>query len=155
IMARGLILRLVPLYAEPIVIADDVRAFTTNVPAGTWASMPVTFFLGPPASRDVGAAAAAEIDVALRTWSHVSCTSFRGAYGGEQPLGAADDGTNMILFHDDVWPATLDPGVVAQTVVHVDATGHYHDADVHLNGADFRFSLDGAPGTQDLRSVLV
>jgi hypothetical protein len=145
-------------FAEPIVVvAEAPRHYTTNVPAGTWpaAALPVTFWLGPPESRDVGADAAAELDVAARTWSHVACTGWRATYGGMQARGAADDGVNMVLFHDTVWPPPLDPGVVAQTVIHVDATGSYHDADVHVNGADYHFSLDGALGTLDLRSVLV
>lgn len=129
-----------------------------NVPAGTWASaaLPVTFVLGAPKSRDVGDDAAAELDVALRTWSRVACTSYRARYGGRSAVAAgADDGVNAVLFHDDAWPAELDPGALAQTVVTVDATGHIRDADVHLNGRDYRFSLDGRAGTFDLRSVLV
>jgi hypothetical protein len=44
---------------------------------------------------------------------------------------------------------------VAQTVVHTDGSGRYRDADIHVNGKDFRFSLDATAGTLDLRSVLV
>lgn len=128
--------------------------WVANTPSGVWpsAALPITFVLATP-SRDVGAEAGAEIDVALRTWAHVACTSFRANYGGTQSIAPADDGTNAIFFDDNAW--TLTPGAVAETVIHVDGSGNYHDADVHLNGKDFRFSLDGAPGTQDLRSVLV
>lgn len=140
----------------------DVRAaesrpspsWTANVPAGVWPSsaLPVTFVLGGAPSRDVGDAAAGELDVALRTWSRVACTSFRARFGGTTTAGAADDGINVVLFHDDAWPLT--PGAVAETVVTVES-GFVRDADIHLNGRDHRFSLDGAPGTLDLRSVLV
>jgi hypothetical protein len=103
----------------------------------------------------VGAEAAAELDVALRAWPRSACTSWRARFDGERTGVAADDGINAVLFHDDAWPAELVPGAVAQTVIHTDASGRYRDADIHLNGVDFRFSLDGAPGTLDLRSILV
>jgi hypothetical protein len=85
----------------------------------------------------------------------VPCTSFRARYDGERSVAPGDDGVNAVFFHADAWPADLEPGVVAQTVISLDADGHIHDADIHLNGVDHRFSLDGAPGTEDLRSVLV
>lgn len=150
-------------FAEPIVIVDPSplppggASFAPNTPAGTWpaAAMPVPFVLALARSRDVGDAAAAELDVALRTWTRAKCTSFRTRFDGEKTAVAADDGANVVLFHDDVWPAELVPGAVAQTVVHTDASGNYRDADIHLNGKEFRFSLDGRSGTLDLRSVLV
>ncbi|HEY8074913.1 MAG TPA: matrixin family metalloprotease, partial [Labilithrix sp.] len=145
-------------FAEPIVIVDaGPHAYTTNVPAGTWpaAAMPVQFFVAAPPSRDVGADAAAELDVAVRTWPHVACTGWRAAYGGTSAATPADDGVNVVYFDDDAWPPFLDADAVAQTVVHVDASGHYHDADIHVNGAMYHFSLDASPGTLDLRSVLV
>jgi Matrixin len=143
-----------PAHAAPIVMS---QSFAPNVPAGTWpaAALPVPFVLALPRSRDVGAEAAAELDVALRTWPRAPCTAWRVRFDGERAAVAADDGVNAVLFHDDVWPAELVPGAVAQTVITTDASGRYHDADIHLNGKDFRFSLDGAAGTQDLRSVLV
>ena len=151
-------------FAEPTVIVDPSplparigTSFAPNTPAGTWpsAALPVPFVLALPRSRDVGADAAAELDVALRTWTRAKCTSFRTRFDGEKTAVAADDGVNAVLFHDDAWPAELVPGAVAQTVVHTDANGNYRDADIHLNGKDFRFSLDGTSGTLDLRSVLV
>lgn len=132
-------------------------AFAPNETPGTWAaaSLPVPFVLALPRSRDVGADAAAELDVALRTWPRTRCTSWRARFDGERAAVAADDGINVVLFHDDAWPAELVPGAIAQTVVHTDASGHYRDADIHLNGKEFRFSLDGRAGTIDLRSILV
>ena len=112
----------------------------------------MTFVIASPA-RDP--ADGAELDVATRTWSDGACTSFRARYGGEVAVTAGDDGVNAIFFHRTTWPANLDPGVVAQTVLSFDGNGDIHDADIHLNGVDHVFSLDGAPGTQDVRSVLV
>ena len=148
----------IPDLPPPIVIrTEGPREFATNVPAGTWpaAALPVPFLLALPRSRDIGANAAAELDVALRAWPDAPCTSWRARIDGERAAVAADDGVNVVLFHDDAWPAELAPGVIAQTVIHVDSSGRYHDADIHLNSSAFRFSLDGATGTQDLRSVLV
>jgi hypothetical protein len=145
------------IHADPIVIvASAPKLFVANIPAGTWpaAALPVPFVLALPRSRDVGAEAAAELDVALRAWPRAACTSWRARYDGERAAVAADDGINVVLFHDDAWPAELIPGAVAQTVIHTDAAGRYRDADIHVNGVDFRFSLDGAAGTLDLRSIL-
>ena len=146
------------IHADPIVIAAPTM-FSPNLPAGTWAAaaFPVPFVLALPRSRDVGVQAAAELEVALRAWPRASCTGWRARYDGERAAVAADDGVNVVLFHDDAWPAELVPGAVAQTVIYTDATGHYRDADIHVNGKDFRFSLDPSrtPGTLDLRSILV
>ena len=146
------------IHVDPIVIVAPTL-FSPNIPAGTWpaGSLPVPFVLALPRSRDVGVEAAAELEVALRTWARASCTSWRARYDGERAAVAADDGVNVVVFHDDAWPADLVPGAVAQTVIFTDATGHYRDADIHVNGKDFRFSLDPTrtPGTLDLRSILV
>lgn len=127
-------------------------------PAGTWpaSALPVTFHLALPASRDLGEAAAGELEVAARTWGRAPCTSFRARYGGlRADVTPGDDGVNAVFFHDDAWPEELVEGALAQTIVHLDPAGDLRDADVHVNGARFRFSLDGAPGTHDARGVLV
>ncbi len=146
------------IHADPIVIVAPTR-FSPNIPAGTWpaSALPVPFVLALPRSRDVGIDAAAELDVALRTWPRAPCTSWRARFDGERAAVAADDGVNVVLFHDDAWPAELVAGAVAQTVIYTDAGGRYRDADIHINGKDFRFSVDSArpPGTLDLRSILV
>ena len=152
------------VHADPMVIVATTttttatpKLFAPNIPPGTWPAMalPVPFVLALPRGRDVGAEAAAELDVALRAWTRAACTSWRARFDGERAAVSADDGINAVLFHDDAWPPELIPGAVAQTVIHTDASGRYRDADIHLNGVDFRFSLDGAPGTLDLRSILV
>src|SRR4051812_16080418 len=111
-----------PAPAAPIVITQQ---FAPNIPAGTWpaSAVPVPFVLALPRSRDVGADAAAELEVALRAWSRASCTSWRARFDGERAAVAADDGLNVVLFHDDAWPADLIPGAIAQTVIHTDVDG--------------------------------
>lgn len=97
----------------------------------------------------------AEIEVALRTWSEVSCSGVRLGFSGLSAVPAADDGVNAIYFHTTEWPAELSQTAIAQTVVSLDVNGEIHDADIHFNLRDHQFSLDGAAGTQDVRSVLV
>ncbi len=133
------------------------QSWVPNDPAGTWAagSLPLVFDVVLPGSRDLGPLAATELDVAARTWGRPACTAFRARYGDSKALISKDDGDNGVFFHDDLWPDALVPGAIAQTIVHVDGAGRLHDADIHVNGADYRFSTDGASGTQDARSILV
>lgn len=137
----------------------DIQPWTPNTPFAVWdlSGGPLSFVLASPASRDVGADALAELDVATRTWGRASCTSFRARLGMSEPvsLTPGDDGVNGVFFHDEDWPTELIPDAVGQTIVHLDMNGKLHDADIHLNGAHYRFSTDGSAGTQDLRSVLV
>ncbi|MBN9167174.1 MAG: hypothetical protein BGO98_48095 [Myxococcales bacterium 68-20] len=128
-----------------------------STPAGTWdaSALPLTFVLALPPSRDLGSEAGSELEVAARTWGRPSCTAFRARFGGERSLVPGDDGENGVFFHDTAWPAELEPGALAQTILHTDGAGKLRDADIHVNGAAFRFSNSGAAGTQDLRSVLV
>jgi hypothetical protein len=132
--------------------------FTRNLTPGTWASLPVLFTLAAAPSLDFpnAADAIAELDVAARTWSRPLLTSFRAIIGATpQSIMPGDDGNNGVFFHDNGWPVELDKGVLGQTVQHADGSGNYRDSDIHINTTDFRFSLDGSNGTQDLRSVLV
>lgn len=147
------------LVPDPVVIVGSSPSgpheWTAGV-SGVWApgALPVQFHVALPRSRDVGADEDAELDVALRAWPGVGCTSWRAAIGPPTSAPPADDGVNAIYFHDTVWPADLPAGVVATTVVHVDNQGRYHDVDIHLNGAAYTFSFDGRAGTRDLRSIL-
>ncbi|MDF2697081.1 MAG: hypothetical protein K0S65_5464 [Labilithrix sp.] len=132
-------------------------SWVPSTPAGTWgaSALPVTFLLALPPSRDLGTDAAGELDVATRTWGRPPCTGFRARFGGVEPALSGDDGENGVFFHDTAWPEALEPGALAQTILHLDGAGKLHDADIHVNGAEYRFSTDGAPGTQDIRSVFV
>jgi hypothetical protein len=132
-------------------------SWVPNTPAGTWADdkLPLTFILALPPSRDLGVDAAAELDVATRTWGRPACTAFRARFAGVQPALSGDDGENGVFFHDNEWPEALEVGALAQTILHADGTGKLRDADIHVNGAAYRFSKDGAPGTQDIHGVFV
>ena len=132
-------------------------SWVRNTPPGTWdaSKLPVRFILAPPSSRDLGEDASSELEVAARTWGRPACTAFRARFGGNEAVVPGDDGVNAVFFHDEAWPDALEPGALAQTILHEDGAGRLRDADVHVNGAAFRFSTDAAPGTQDIRGVLV
>lgn len=114
-------------------------------------SFPVSFVLSGPVPDP---AYPAEIEAALRAWTEVPCSAVRLDYGGLSAVPAADDGTNAIYLDVDAWPPELDPLAIAQAVVSLDRNGDIHDVDIHVNLRDYQFSLDGASGTQDFRSVL-
>ena len=154
--------RVVPV-AGAIVRADlaeenaRVDAWTRGEPPATWApsALPVAFALGTPSPRDLADASLAELDVALRTWPLVVCTAWRTRFAGATSAPPGDDGINAIYWHDDAWPTVLVAGALAQTILHTDATGALRDADVHVNGADYRWSSSGDGSTVDARGVLV
>ncbi|AKV02898.1 hypothetical protein AKJ09_09561 [Labilithrix luteola] len=154
---RADLLDTTPAWKPAGVLPTPRTSFALNTPAGTWpdTALPVTFVLAGSTSRDVGDEALAELDVATRTWSNVDCTGFRAGVGAKSTAPAGDDGINGVYFQNQEWPAGLVAGAIGQTVVHVDASGRYRDADIHINSKNFRFSLDGQDGTIDLRSVLV
>jgi uncharacterized protein (TIGR03382 family) len=137
-------------------VAPPTR-WTENTPPSTWpaASLPVRVKIALPLSRDLGAAEIDEVDVALRTWSQVRCTSWRGVVDGTAAVSGDDDGVSSVVWHDDDWPATLTPNALAQTIVRTDAQGRTREIDLHVNAKDFKWSVDGRAGTIDLRGVLV
>lgn len=142
------------LFALPVALL--VGFWTPATPPATWpsAKLPIAFTLALPEPRDLNGEALAELDVALRSWGRVGCTAWRGVVAGRAAVTGANDGVNAIIWHDDVWPAALVRGAAAQTVVSTDASGRVVDTDIHLNGVDFKWSLDGANGTNDARSIL-
>jgi len=143
----------------PIVIvapaAAAPRAFTRQVPEGTWAALPRALRLVLPFGPFTDQDALGEATVAARAWSEVPCSAVRlvvaGARGESVTSG---DGISHVIFHSEAWPPELVPRALAQTVVVVDGRGNLTDADVHVNGKDHTFSLDGRPGTADLRSIV-
>lgn len=143
----------IDLLEEPL----DRTSLSWAKGGATWpaTSLPAAFLLALPPSRDLGLEAGAELDVAARSWSTVSCTAFRAVYAGTTSAPAGDDGQNVVYWHDDVWPALLTPNAVAQTVLHTDANGALRDTDIHINGADYKWALQGAGAVPDARAILV
>jgi hypothetical protein len=144
----------------PIVVVasspSSPRAYTRQVPDGTWTSGKVRLVVGIPFGPLDGPRAEAEVGVAARTWSEVPCTGFRFEVVSERDAAPkTGDGRAHVVFHDGSWPAELVPRALAQTVVEVDGRGALLDADVHVNGVDHTFATDGRDGAVDLRSVLV
>jgi hypothetical protein len=135
-----------------------VTSFARSPEGATWggARLPVVFEVAAAPTGLSVTDVQLELALASRAWSTVRCTSFRALVQGTpaQALTAQDDGRNGVFVHTDVWPSTFVPGALAQTVVTVGPDGRLHDADIHLNAKDHVFSLDGRPGTVDLRSVL-
>jgi hypothetical protein len=129
-------------------------AWTASGPKWPVSAFPLSFYLGLPESRDVGLQAGGEIEVAARAWSTVSCTSYRAGFAGTTMDAPALDGKNVVYFHDTIWPAELTPKALAQTVLHTDASNDIVDADIHINGKDYLWSLQGSGASPDLRSIL-
>lgn len=133
-------------------------SFTRSPEGATWtgAKMPVLFETTSALPGISDGDLRTEVEIAARTWSTVPCTAFRaGLTPNRSPaLTAQDDGRNGIFVHTTEWPSSFVPGALAQTIVTVGPDGSLHDADIHLNAKDHTFSLDGAGGTIDLRSVL-
>jgi MYXO-CTERM domain-containing protein len=142
--------------ALPETGARPETRYVLATPKAVWdpSKFPLTILLGLPRSRDLGADTDAEVAVALRSWSEVPCTAFRATLGGTTASAPGDDGTSGVYFRDDAWPAPLVPGALAQTLVRTDGNGFIYDADVHVNGKEYVWSLDGRAGTVDTRSVL-
>ncbi len=129
----------------------------TSAMQGTWpaSAFPVPVTLALRAPRDLpGHGATAELALALAAWSAPSCSGFRALAVPQADVPPGDDGVNVVVWHDDAWPSELLPKVLAQTVLHTDGTGHLYDADVHVNGADYRWTVDEQTGSVDPRGVL-
>lgn len=133
-----------------------MQSFTRGIPAAQWdrAALPVRLVVSLPFGPFADEVALAEIEIAARSWSEVRCTSFRATVSGQRGAAAKDDSNSTVFFHTDGWPSELQPGALAQTVLHVGPGGALRDADIHVNGHDHRFSADGRPGAIDLRAVL-
>ena len=133
-------------------------AFTRGAPPGVLTAFPHTVTLAlpfGPFSREV---ALADGEVAARAWSELPHTAVRlRVVGVDGATVSSTDGVSTVRFHTGEWPAELVPRALAQTVLVVDGAGHITDADIHVNGFDHVYRVDGleAPGAVDLRSVLV
>ena len=147
------------LYPPPLIVQLGVCFWTTYVtPAATWPAggMPVGVAFGTaPPSAITAIDAQTELDVAARAWGLPSCSAARFSVGDAFAMSGdgASDGTNEVIVHATDWPAALEPGAVAHTVIYLAGTTIV-EADVHLNAKDFTFVVGDVPGSVDLRSVL-
>lgn len=130
------------------------NAWVASGPKWQTSSFPLAYYLASSGSRDVGLEAGSEIDVALRAWNTVSCTAYRATFAGTTMLPPGLDGKNVVYFDDVMWPSNLTPKGLAQTIVHTDANNNIVDTDIHINGQDYLWSLQGSGAAPDLRSIL-
>lgn len=133
-------------------------AFTRGTPPGVLPAFPHTVTLALPFGPFPREVALAEGEVATRAWSELPRTAVRlRVVGVDGAQVSSTDGVSTVRFHTAEWPAELVPRALAQTVLVVDGAGRITDADIHVNGLDYTYTVDGleAPGAVDLRSVLV
>ncbi len=131
------------------------RAFTRQTPEGTWDTFPRAIVVSLPFGPFLEADALAETRVAARAWSELRCTALRLVVESAPAAAVTSgDGVSHVFFHTSEWPSMLVPRALAQTVVVVDGQRRLTDADIHVNGKDHVYALDGRPGTVDLRSIL-
>ncbi len=148
------------LLPPPIVVVDAAprpgrhsSALVRNE-TGTIFRGPIPLAIAPTSSFSSNILAPVT-EVAGRTWSEGAAVRFEVSASP----GADDDadGLSSIVIHTDGWPARFTAGALAQTVLRVGADGYTREGDVHLNAAEYTFSSDGdgAPGTIDLRGILL
>jgi hypothetical protein len=154
------------LFPEPLIVDvaphgdPALHAWTSYVtPAATWdaSARPVaiafsTSALLPGTSLDQASAA---LDVSSRAWSTVTCSGITFSIVAPRAVvgDGGGDGHNDVIVHVDEWPAALDPGAVAHTVIRV-AGDRILEADIHLNAKDYRYALGAVSGASDLRAIL-
>lgn len=147
----------------PIVVVDSAsrppappragHAALVRNETGTIFRAPIVLAIAPT-PRFSSTILASIADVAGRTWSEGAGVRFRLATAD----GADDDndGVSSVVVHDSAWPSRFTAGALAQTVLRVGADGFTREGDVHLNAAEYTFSVDGrAEGSVDLRGVLL
>jgi hypothetical protein len=144
-----------PIPAVGARVPIDVHAWVHGIPVAQWPTnkLPVTFTFQLDDPEGLGASAFPEFDVARRAWSRPSCTAWRVSLAPRANVVGADDGINAVIWHDDAWPAELVTEKLGQTVLSTDADGNLEDVDIHMNGADYTWSMGGSGDTLDARGV--
>lgn len=142
-----------PFAAPPAIVRpmSNPSAETRGWPKDTSV---VRFAIASPLPLGLGDEAIRDAAVALRSWQEVRCTGIRAILVGTTTSVTLGDGVNAIAWHEEAWPAIYGEGALARTELRVDAEGFIREADVHVNGRDYAWSVDGRDGTIDLRSVL-
>ena len=110
--------------------------------------------------RDAGVEGIAQADVheairqGIEEWNSPACSDFVFSYAGTtaQDRHNPKDRVNIITILDEAWPDTSD--AIALTTTTMTQRGVLVDADVELNAAFNRFTLDGEATGVDLRNAL-
>ncbi len=130
----------------------------------------ITFEIDSDGSADVTPASAGTdaVVAAINTWDKPSSgipeTSFDVCPSVVTQLGTFDGGSGFAYDnHNDIYfaevntpnqPTTLGSNTVALTNIFFNtSTGLILDCDTAFNGANFTFSVNGTPGTQDIQAV--
>lgn len=118
---------------------------------------PIPYYIGLPGflgRQDFVAA----IDASFRTWRLAPNTfvDFLGM-GCSQAAGNENDGTNQILYKDDVW--LFDSSIIALTRNFFiggqsSRAGTILDSDILINAIHHRFTTTGEAGKHDLQNIL-
>jgi MYXO-CTERM domain-containing protein len=118
-----------------------------------WPSMPVTFALNSDcAGPDVPKSACIEaVKASFTVWEAPECTSLRFTYEGETSettvgYDQTNSGSNfnLVVWLFEKWPYEKN-GMALTTTTYQTATGIIVDADMELNGVDFKYAvLDAA-----------
>lgn len=114
-----------------------------------WPDMPVHFAINTTcAGADTGKSACLEaVKGSFEQWSTPDCTLLTFAYDGDTSnnvagydpaSGAVND--NLVIWHFDEW-AYEASGIALTTTTYRVETGEIVDADMELNGRDFKFAV--------------
>lgn len=142
----------VPAQAFLLVSTDD------GVPT-RWQQQCIPWKMNELGSDDISFEEAHEvITTAFTVWSDVEDSFIRFEDQGTTELDfvslSQGVGENIVLWHEDgQWPYALH--VIGLTSLTYDThTGQIMDADIEMNGDDYRFATDGAPHAYDAQQSL-
>jgi len=133
-----------------------------------WAATPVSFAVqanGSPKNHITAASFETVIENAFHTWSSANCSSGKhpnivAISEGTVPTDLVEylpgqSNTNVFLFRDDVWMASIPGSALALTTVSYDwHTGEIYDADVEVNGTSGNITNGKPTDGADLPSII-
>ena len=133
-----------------------------------WAATPVSFAVqanGSPKNHITAASFETVIENAFHTWSSANCSSGKhpnivAISEGTVPTDLVEylpgqSNTNVFLFRDDVWMASIPGSALALTTVSYDwHTGEIYDADVEVNGTGGNITNGKPTDGADLPSII-
>ncbi|HEY1958911.1 MAG TPA: matrixin family metalloprotease [Polyangiaceae bacterium] len=133
-----------------------------------WARSCVGYAVQQDASTQVSAGQVQQImDTAFSKWSGAACStggapSITVDFLGDVACHTVEynqsaGNANVIMFDDDKWPYPASASADTLALTHITYntdTGELYDADIEVNTAQNKFSLDGTGTTPDLQAVL-